>query len=145
MFTIIAILTLVLCVILAFKRPGIALVILPVVCFLVGYAAVLRDSPENILFVPVIFIVTLLVVLMTRREPDSESWPQKCAKWMLIILAFLLLFITVGFVFSSLSIVGFMFFILFVGSIIAYGLTSRHATAAYVVSTIGSSMRQNLP
>ncbi|MHC4633029.1 MAG: type II secretion system F family protein [Planctomycetota bacterium] len=82
---------------------------------------------------------------MTRRESDSESWPQKCAKWMLIILAFLLLFVTVGFVFSSLSIVGFMFFILFVGSIIAYGLTSRHATAAYVVSTIGSSMRQNLP
>ena len=145
MFTIIAILTLLLCVILAFKRPGIALVILPVVCFLVGYVAVLRDSPENILFVPVIFVVTLLVVLLTRREPDSESWPQKCARWMLIFLAFLLLFVTVGFLFSSLSIVGFMFFILFVGSIIAYGLTSRHATAAYVVSTIGSSMRQNLP
>jgi type II secretory pathway component PulF len=145
MFAIIAILTLLLCIILAFKRPGIALVILPVVCFLVGCAAVLRDSFENILFVPVIFVVTLMVVLMTRRESDSESWPQKCAKWMLIILAFLLLFVTVGFVFSSLSIVGFMFFILFVGSIIAYGLTSRHATAAYVVSTIGSSMRQNLP
>jgi type II secretory pathway component PulF len=145
MFEIIAILTLLLCVILAIKRPGIALVILPVVCFLVGYAAVLRDSPENILFVPVIFVVTLMVVLMTRREPDSESWPQICAKWMLIILAFLLLFVTVGFLFSSLSIVGFMFFFMFVGSIIAYGLTSRHATAAYVVSTIGSSMRQNLP
>jgi type II secretory pathway component PulF len=136
---------LVICVILAFKRPGIALVILPVVCFLAGYAAVLRDSFENILFVPVIFVVTLLTVLMTRREPDSESWPQICAKWMLIILAFLLLFITVGFVFGHLSIVGLMFFIMFVGSIIAYGLTSQHATAAYVISTIGSSMRQNLP
>ena len=38
-----------------------------------------------------------------------------------------------------------MFVILFVGSIIAYGLTSRHATDAYIISTIGSSMRQNLP
>jgi type IV pilus assembly protein PilC len=57
----------------------------------------------------------------------------------------LLLFVTVGLTFGPLSFVGFMFFILFVGSIIAYGLTSRHATAAYVVSTIGSSMRQNLP
>jgi type II secretory pathway component PulF len=145
MFTIIAILILVLCVILAFKRPGIALVILPVVCLLVGYVAVLRDSHENILFVPVIFVVTLVAVLLTRREPDSEEWPQRCAKWMLIFLAFLLLFVTVGFVFSTLSIVGLIFFFLFVGSIIAYGLTSRHATAAYVISTIGSSMRQNLP
>ncbi|MHC4087320.1 MAG: type II secretion system F family protein [Planctomycetota bacterium] len=145
MFTIIAILILLLCVILAFKRPGIALVILPVVCLLLGFVAVARESYENILFVPVIFVVTLLVVLKARREPDSESWPQKCAKWMLIFFAFLLLFVAVGFVFSSLSIVGFLFFFLFVGSVIAYGLTSRHATAAYVVSTIGSSMRQNLP
>ncbi|MHC4489079.1 MAG: type II secretion system F family protein [Planctomycetota bacterium] len=122
-----------------------ALIILPVVCFLVGFVAVVRESDGNILFVPVIFVVTLVTVLVTRREPDSESLPQKCAKWMLIILAFLLLFVTVGVVFGHLSIIGFMFFILFVGSIIAYGLTSRHATAAYVVSTIGSSMRQNLP
>lgn len=145
MFAIIAIIILVLCVILAFKRPGIALIILPVVCFLMGCAAVVSETFENIFFVPLIFVVTLLAVLMARREPDSEELPQRCAKLMLIIPAFLLLFITVGFVFGPLSIVGFMFFILFVGSIIAYGLTSRHTTAAYVVSTIGSSMRQNLP
>ena len=145
MFEIIAILILLLYAILSFKKPGIALVTLPVVCFLLGYAAVLSETFVNILFVPVIFIVTLLVVLMARREPDSEEWPQKCAKWMFIILAFLLLSVTAGLVFSPLSIIGFMFFILFIGSIIAYGLTSRHTTAAYVVSTIGSSMRQNLP
>ena len=145
MFAIIAILILLLCVILGFKKPGIALVTSPVVCFLLGFVAILRETFANILFVPAIFLATLLAVLMARREPDSEEWPQKCAKWILIILAFLLLFITVGFVFKPLSIVGLMFFILFVGSIIAYGLTSRHATAAYVVSTIGSSMRQNLP
>ena len=145
MFAIIAILILLLCVILGFKRPGIALVTSPVVCFLLVYAAVLRETFANILFAPVIFIVTLLAVLMAGREPDSEEWPQKCAKWILITFAFLLLLVTVGFVFSPLSIVGFVFFILFIGSIIAYGLTSQHATAAYVVSTIGSSMRQNLP
>ncbi len=145
MFAIIAILILLICVILAFKRPGTALVLLPVVCVLLGCAAVFRESIESILFVPVIFIVTLLAVLMARREPDSEKWPQKCAKWLLIILVCLLLSVTAGLVFSPLSTIGFMFFILFVGSIITYGLTSRYATAAYVVSTIGSSMRQNLP
>jgi type II secretory pathway component PulF len=145
MFAIIAILTLLLCVILGFKKPGIALVTLPVVCFLLGFAAILRETFANILFVPAIFVATLLAVLMAKREPHSEEWPQRCAKQMLIILIFLLLLVTAGFVFSPLSIIGFMFFILFVGSIIAYGLTSQHATAAYVVSTIGSSMRQNLP
>ena len=145
MFAIIAILILLLYAILGFKKPGIALVTLPVVCFLLGYGAVLRETFANILFVPIIFVVTLLAVLMARREPDSEEWPQRCAKWLLIILVCLLLSVTAGFVFSPLSIIGFMFFILFVGSIIAYGLTSQHATAAYVVSTIGSSMRQNLP
>lgn len=145
MFAIIAILILVLCVFLALRRPGIAVVILPVVCFFVGFAAVLRESYENILFVPFIFFATLLAVLMANPEADSESLPRKCAKWILIILVFSLLFITVGLVFGSFSIIGFIFFVLFVGLVIAYGLTSRHATAAYVISTIGSSMRQNLP
>jgi type II secretory pathway component PulF len=145
MFAIIAISILLLYVILAFKKPGIALVTLPVVCFLLGYAAVLKETFVNILFVPIIFVVTLLAVLMAKREGDSNQWPQICAKWMLIILACLLLSVTAGLVFSPLSIIGLMFFILFIGSIIAYGLTSRHATAAYIVSTIGSSMRQNLP
>ena len=145
MFAIIAVIILLLCIILAFKRPGTALVLLPVVCVLLGCAAVFRESVENMLFVPLIFIVTLLAVLMTRREPGSEEWPQKCAKWMLITFIFFLLLVTLGLTFGPLSIIGFLFFIMFIGSVVAYGLTSQHATVAYVISTIGSSMRQNLP
>jgi len=145
MFAIIAILILVLCIFLALRRPGIAVVILPVVCLVLGYAAVLRDSPENILFAPVIFVATLLAVMMAKSEPDLTQWPQKCAKWMFIFLAFLLLFVIVGFVFSTFAIAGFIFFIVFAGLVITYSLTSRHATATYVISTIGASMRQNLP
>jgi type II secretory pathway component PulF len=147
MFAIIAILILVLCVFLAFKNPRIALVILPVVCLALGCAAVLwkPGSFVNIVFVPLTFVVTLLAVLMAKPKPDSESWPQKCARWLLITLACLLILVTVGLAFGSFSIIGFIFFVLFVGLVIAYGLTSRHATSAYVVSTIGSSMRQNLP
>ena len=50
-----------------------------------------------------------------------------------------------GIAFGPLGIIGIAFFILFIGSVITYGLTSRHATATYVISTIGASMRQNLP
>ena len=145
MFAIIAILILLLCVILALKRPGTAFVILPAVCILLGCAAIFRESIENMLFVPVIFIVTLLAVLMSRRELYSEEWPQKCAKWILIILGLFFSLAILSITFGPLSIIGFLFFIMFVGSVIAYGLTSRYATAAYVISTIGSSMRQNLP
>jgi type II secretory pathway component PulF len=40
---------------------------------------------------------------------------------------------------------GLMVFLLFVGTVIGVVTTSQLATAAYVISTIGSSVRQNLP
>jgi type II secretory pathway component PulF len=84
-------------------------------------------------------------VLLSKREPDAEQWPQAIAKWILIILALLLALVTMTVVFGPLGVIGIVLVFMFFGSIIAYGLTSRHATAAYVISTIGSSMRQNLP
>jgi type II secretory pathway component PulF len=64
-------------------------------------------------------------------------------KWILISIPVLLLFILAFVV--PLAAIGIGFFILFIAAVIGYGLSSRHAVAAYVISTIGSSMRQNLP
>jgi type II secretory pathway component PulF len=96
-------------------------------------------------FAPVIFFGTLIAVLLSKREVGSERWPQKCAKWILIACAALLLLATAGVVFGPLGVIGLVFFILFIGAVISYGLTSRRMIAAYVISTIGSSIRQNLP
>ena len=145
MFGTMAILILVLYVILGYKKPGIAVITVPIICFLVGFAAVLRETFENIFFAPIIFVATLAAVLLAKREPDSEQWPQTWAKWILVSFAFLLLCATVLVLFGPLGPIGLVFFVLFIGAIISYGLTSRHAIAAYVISTIGSSMRQNLP
>jgi len=145
MFGTMAILILVLYVILGYKKPGIAVITVPIICFLVGFAAVLRETFENILFAPIIFVATLAAVLLAKREPDYEQWPQIWAKWILLSLAFLLLCATVLVLFGPLGPIGLGFFVLFIGAVISYGLTSRHAIAAYVISTIGSSMRQNLP
>ena len=131
--------------ILGFKKPGIALITSPVVCFLVACAGVFTETLEAVLFAPVIFIATLASVVVSRRAPDSEEWPQKWAKWILISLVFLLLFVTAAAAFGPLGIMGSVFFALFIMLVISYALTSRHVTAAYVLSTIGSSMRQNLP
>jgi general secretion pathway protein F len=77
----------------------------------------------------------------------------KLAKWMLalsIALLLSLLFL-VAVLIGHLCVSAFPFFILSLGSIVLLGLiityatTSRRMIASYVLSTIGSSMRQNLP
>jgi len=102
----------------------------------------------SLIIAPVLLFVIVLAALM------FFEWPQKWAKWTLLSLAVFLLFVSLVVVFSVLgaggllpfiSFITLIIFIAFIGSVISYGLTSRHATAAYVISTIGSSMRQNLP
>jgi type II secretory pathway component PulF len=146
MLLIIAILVLAVYIYLGFKKPAIALVTSPFVAFTIFFAgAEAADDPAVMVIAPLIFFATVMAVSVSRREPGSEKWPQICAKWILIIFLFLLLSVTAGFAFGPLGVAGFIFFILFMSSIIAYTLTSRHAVATYVISTIGSSMRQNLP
>jgi len=147
MLLIIAILLLAVYIYLGLKEPAIALVTSPFVAltlFVAGAEGV-ADGSAAMIIAPLIFFATVIAVSVSRREPGSERWPQICAKWILIIFLFLLLLVTAGVVFGPLGFAGLIFFILFMSSIIAYALTSRHAVAAYIISTIGSSMRQNLP
>lgn len=130
---------------LGLKMPAIALVTSP---FVAGAILVMGVADEDIIvtgMAPFIFISSLLAVLASKHEPDSEQWPQICAKWIIIIFVLLLATLTAAAAFGPLGATGLILFILFITSIIAYSLTSRLATAAFVISTIGSSMRQNLP
>ena len=146
MLVIIAILLLAVYIYLGFKKPAIALVTSPFVALTIFFAgAAAADDPAVMVIAPFIFFATVIAVSVSRREPGSEQWPQICAKWILIIFLFLLLSVTAGVAFGPLGVAGFIFFILFMSLVIAYTLTSRHAVATYVISTIGSSMRQNLP
>jgi len=145
MLIVIAILLLALFVFLGLKKPGIALITSPFVSFLLFCISGEADSVAAMAIAPIIFLATLIAVLMAKREPDSEQWPQIAAKCILIGIVCSLILVTAAVVFGPLGFFGFVFFVIFIGSVISYGLTSRHATAAYVISTIGSSMRQNLP
>ena len=157
MIVVIAILLLAVYVYLGFKEPAIALVTSPFVALTI-FVAGTADESEAMIIAPLIFFATVIAVSVSRRARQrrvligtqrcwagSEQWPQICAKWILIIFLFLLLSVTAGVAFGPAGVAGFVFFILFMSLIIAYALTSRHAVAAYVISTIGSSMRQNLP
>jgi type II secretory pathway component PulF len=145
MIFIIVILFLLLFAILGYKKPGVAVLTMPVVCLVLVYAGVWADFLAAVISAPFIFVVTLIAVLISRREPEYEEWPQKCAKCLLIGLMFCLFFAAAFALFGAGGIFGLVLFVLFVGAVISYGLASRHATAAYVISTIGASIRQNLP
>jgi type II secretory pathway component PulF len=130
---------------LGLKMPGVALVTSP---FVAGVLFVLGAADDNLWVTGsavLLFLVTLLSILTPKRDPDSEQWPQICAKSILLISLFLLSAVCALAVFGPLGVVAVVFFFLFVAAVIAYHMTSRHTTAAYIISTIGSSMRQNLP
>jgi len=127
------------------KYPTIALVTSPFVAGSLILFGVVDENIAVMVIAPFIFIITIITVLLSKVEPCDEQWPQVLAKWILIICVFLLLSVTLGAVFGPLGVSGIVFFALLIGSIIAYALTSRLATDTYVISTIGSIMRQNLP
>lgn len=142
MLTAITIILLVLFAYIGWKRSGIALLTSPIVTGVLIFVAVAEEDITAACIAPFIFLVTLIAALFSSREPDAKQWPRTCAKWILIFLFLLALSITL----VALDVPGgILFLLLFVGSIIAYSVTTRHTIAAYVISTIGSSMRQNLP
>lgn len=130
---------------LGWKYPTIALVTSPFVAGTMIFIGAADENTAIVVIAPGIFIMSIIAILLSKPESESEQWPKKCVKWILGIFALLLLLIALGVFVGPFFIFGIMFVILLVGSIIAYGLTSRHATDAYIISTIGSSMRQNLP
>lgn len=144
MFGVIAICVIVFFTILGYKKPAVALITAPIVCLLLSYG-VFDQEPETILYASAIFLTTLIAIVVSGREPGEENWPHTVAKWILLTIVFLLLLAVTFVVFGAGGIIGLLLFAVFIASIISYSLTSRHATAVYVMSTIGASMRQNLP
>jgi len=131
--------------ILGFKRPGLALTTSPIATVLLMLVSGLMERTEGIVIAPLVFLATLIAILMSGRDKDSNVLPQKTAKWILITFVFFILLVATACLFNALSIYVFAFFAWLTGSLISYCLTSRYTIAAYVISTIGSSMRQNLP
>jgi general secretion pathway protein F len=142
----ITIFILVLYIFLGFKTPRFAIITLPVVgSILFIFAA------SNELFAPAIvslciFPATLISILFMRHETDVIPWPKRTAKTGLIILICIIFLAAFSITVSSLlgvyigMFMGFVF-LYFVGA----SFTQRNATVAFVISTIGASIRQNLP
>jgi len=150
MFILVPIVIMFLLGILGYKRPRPALIALPLViaALLISSAALGFEEwyfTVGFLFSIAILFVTLSACSASKYQPDSDQLPQRIAKWILIILLMLAVLIATAVAFGPLSIYGFILFAVFVALVIGYYTTSRRMTAANIISTIGSSIRQNLP
>lgn len=142
--------------VLGLKKPAIALITLPVLCgvfIFIGFTEYVGDTLDAVFAIAIVVIATFSSVFLAWRRPNIEKWRLiwTWAKWLVLCLALLVLAVILFALLSEVPSFGFPLLVLFValigliGAAISFGLTSRHSTAAYVISTIGASMRQNLP
>jgi type II secretory pathway component PulF len=130
---------------LGWKYPAIALVTCPFVAGTMIFIGVTDENTAAVVISIAIFIITLFTVLVSKRELDSSQWPRTCAKWTLMSFLILPLMVVTGIFFANWGSLGILLVIPFIIFLISYSVTSPRATAVYVISTIGSCIRQNLP
>jgi type IV pilus assembly protein PilC len=98
-------------------------------------------NDEALLFAAALAVVVAAIVISAVLSRSL----RKLAKWILILIVICLAIALTMAVLGPWSFLIFVLAFMFVALLIGYALTSRHTTAVYVVSTIGASMRQNLP
>jgi general secretion pathway protein F len=137
---------LILYILLGFKTPRFAIITLPFIApFLVIFSAS-NEEPIPAIVSLCIFPATLIAILFMKHEADFIPWPKRGAKAALVTL--LAIFLLVVFSVTVSSIIG-IYIGIFMGMVFCHcvgaAVTQRNATVAFVLSTIGASVRQNLP
>jgi type II secretory pathway component PulF len=130
---------------LGWKYPAIALVTCPFVAGVMIFIGMADEDTAIIVISLVMFITTLFAILISERQLESSQWPQTFAKWILMSFLILPLVVVAGLLFSRWGSLGALLVFPLIVFFISRSITSPHATAAYVISTIGSCIRQNLP
>ncbi len=126
-------------------KPRLTAILSPLVAIILIVFTGLYESVICLLLAPIAVIGPCITILFSGSDIDTPVWPRIYARLVLALVVMAVLCITLGVLFGPAAILGLLIFVLFVVSLIAYGLTSRYATAVYVLSTIGSCIRQNLP
>jgi type II secretory pathway component PulF len=131
---------------LGWKRPALAVITCPLTATTICIIGLTNQTDVfAVISAVVIFFVTLITVLLSKSDVTKDRWAKIFAKYFLYIFLFCSLCVLMVQAFGPYGLLGILFLILLIGTIIAFNLTSKHATASYIISTIGSSIRQNLP
>ncbi len=132
--------------VLGFKRPAVTIITAPLVSLAIYvYSYYVNIDLVAASLAPFVFLAALFSVSFSEPPPDSRGYSRSIARFILFSLLLVVILLVAC---SAFGIFGFYIFVIFVVSasaILGCALTSRHALAAYVFSTIGSSIRQNLP
>jgi type IV pilus assembly protein PilC len=137
--------------VLGYKRPGVAFTTVPIAAFVLLYVAIKIEDPAILLLAPTLFVATMISIVVSGLHPEARQWFHACAWWLLIsivvLLTLVLALVGIGGVAAGLVLP--IVFVLgigaFITSLVHYGVTSRRVTVQTVFSTMGASMRQNLP
>ncbi len=140
---------------LGLKKPGIAVVWVIGMCAALFIWAVSTELESTLfltmLYIPVLFVVTMAAVLLAGRGQEEPEWPQRWAKGLLIAFLGLLICVTGTVLLTNLAGTGLLILIIFfavvflIGGSIYYNATSTRSVTTDVVSTLGSSIEQHLP
>ena len=135
---------LVFCGVLIFYKPGMGFVagILLSVALVVCGSAI--ERMELVGASPVIFFLTMTVTAFGPRR-DGSQWARIWARRVLTACGLIVLTFGSFAFFGIWGGVGLVFVQLFIWAVIGAFATSELARSSYVITTIGSSMRQNLP
>lgn len=150
-----AILLLGLFVALGIFKPRIALVLMGLTCVTVIAWAITTESEVIVflvmIYLPVLFLATLVSILFPKPDRYHDERARGWAKGLLFGFVGILLAVTGAVVLTNLTDAGFLVVVIFaalvvlIAALISYNMTSHRAAITFVVSTIGSSIRQNLP
>lgn len=142
----ITIFVLILYIFLGFKAPRFAIVTMPVVGSALVIFAANNEQPAPAIAALCIFPATIVSILFMRHETDVVPWPKRWARAILIVSICIILL--AGFSIMVSSLIG-IYIGIFMGILFCYcvgvAITQRDITVAFVISTIGASIRQNLP
>jgi type II secretory pathway component PulF len=128
----------------AFFRPGLGFIVgilLSVAMVVFGAAFELAGIFGAAFFV---FFTTLLIIAFGPRR-DGSQWARIWARRVLTACGLIVLTFGAFAFFGIWGGVGLVFVQLFIWAIIGAFVTSELARSSYIITTIGSSMRQNLP
>lgn len=140
-------------VVLSRKRPRTALATLPAAVVLIIFGGILssingRDDPMPFVFslfwAAGTVIICLLILARTPFDLATGQfpWPRTWAKWILIVLGYLLLLTSLLAIFN---LFGLILFVLFVAGAFRFQKSLRYASVLEVVSVLSHCVRQNLP
>lgn len=127
----------------AWKRPGPALILLPLALGAILFAGMVEESIFLLVLSGCMLVLTIAIVRWAPSAGSLETpWHKAFAGIVLMIFRYLLLLAALTFVFHVL---GPILFILFVVAVVTFKMAGRYGMALDILSVIGMSMRQSLP